>query len=260
MTTMTTAPLTPQNNSTGDDYRLLVKFPTRGRPEKFFKVFDRYYRGCADRSRVKFLITVDCDDESMRSESVVKQLRAYENITVCYGHSKSKIEAVNADMHVVSPDEYDIILLASDDMVPEVKGYDRRIREEMAKTYPDTDGVLWFFDGYRRDFNTLSILGRKYYERFGYIYHPGYKSFWCDNEFTEVANRLGKQTFIDQVIIRHVHPDWISAHKPTAELNSRLGLDSTGPLHDATFMKNLPYEQHDRALYQRRLKEGFSNP
>ena len=41
----------------------------------------------------------------------------------------------------------------------------------------------------------------------GKIY-PDYKSLWADNEFMDVANILGKQTFIDIIIIHHKHPDW----------------------------------------------------
>jgi hypothetical protein len=79
----------------------------------------------------------------------------------------------------------------------------------MTEHYPDTDGVLWFNDGYQGNrLNTLCILGKKYYDRFNYIYHPDYISVWCDNEFMDVANLLGKQIYFDDIIIRHEHPDW----------------------------------------------------
>jgi hypothetical protein len=93
-------------------------------------------------------------------------------------------------------------------MIPEVQGYDEIIREKMRRHYPDTDGVLWFNDGNRSDLNTLTIMGRKYFKRFGYLYHPGYRSLYCDKEFTLVGTKLGKQTYFDQVIIRHEHPDY----------------------------------------------------
>ena len=93
-------------------------------------------------------------------------------------------------------------------MVPKVKGYDTIIRNKMNELYPDTDGVLWFNDGNQGDrLNTLCILGKKYYKRFNYIYNPEYKSVWSDNEFMDVANLLGKQTYFNDVIIRHEHPD-----------------------------------------------------
>jgi hypothetical protein len=237
-----------------DDYKLLVKFPTRGRPDKFFTVLDRYYYGAKRKDLTSFLVTCDLDDASMNNDAVRQKLQGYKNLAVIYGNSKSKIEAVNADM--IHAPEYDIILLASDDMVPEEKGYDEIIRQKMTDLYPDTDGVLWFFDGYRRDFNTLCILGKKYFERFGYIYHPSYKSFWCDNEFTDVANELGKQTFIDKVIIRHIHPDWIQRDEVTAKMYENIH-KTGGTGIDQTFMKNLPFEQLDARNYKQRKDLGF---
>lgn len=239
-----------------DEYKLLVKFPTRGRPDKFFTVLDRYFYGAKRKDLVSFLITCDKDDLSMNNDDVRERLQKnYKNMTVVFGNSKSKIEAVNNDMDRAP--EHDIILLASDDMVPEEKGYDEIIRQKMKELYSDTDGVLWFFDGYRRDFNTLCILGKKYYDRFGYIYHPSYKSFWCDNEFTDVANELGRQTFIDKVIIRHIHPDWIQRDEATAKMYENIhGTNSSGI--DQTFIKNLPYEQQDAKNYKQRQFQGFS--
>ena len=234
--------------------KLLVKFPTRGRPDKFFTVLDRYYYGAKRKDLTSFLVTCDLDDASMNNDAVRQKLQGYKNLAVIYGNSKSKIEAVNADM--IHAPEYDIILLASDDMVPEEKGYDEIIRQKMTDLHPDTEGVLWFFDGYRRDFNTLCILGKKYYERFGYIYHPSYKSFWCDNEFTDVANELGKQTFIDKVIIRHIHPDWIQCDEVTAKMYENIH-KTGGTGIDQTFMKNLPFEQLDARNYKQRKDLGF---
>lgn len=234
---------------------VLVKFPTRGRPDRFFPVLDRYYYGSKKKNATKFLVSCDLDDPSMNNDTVRQKFSQYQNLEVCYGNSKTKIEAVNADMDKAG--EYDILLLASDDMIPEERGYDEIIRGRMEELYPDTDGVLWFFDGYRKDFNTLCILGRKYYERFGYIYHPDYKSFWSDNEFTEVATSLGKQTFIDKVIIRHVHPDWIQRDPATKTLFQQIHPTTTNIGLDETFMKNLPYERQDAAVYLQRKAAGF---
>ena len=69
----------------------------------------------------------------------------------------------------------------------------------MSFNYPDTDGVLWFNDGFQGNrLNTLCILGKKYYERFNYIYHPDYISLYCDEEQTNVARNMNKM--VDLVI------------------------------------------------------------
>ena len=136
--------------------KILVKFPTRGRTFKFLNVLKNYQTMCDDLSNMSFLITLDNDDKLMNNPDVIDILKTFKNIKYVYGDSKSKIEAVNRDMETET--DWDILLLASDDMIPKVKGYDTIIRNKMKNTYPDTDGVLWFNDGHQGNkLNTLCI-------------------------------------------------------------------------------------------------------
>jgi len=127
---------------------------------------------------------------------------------VFYSGNRTKIQACNANMNEI---EYvwDIVILVSDDMVPQIKGYDDTIRNYMQANYPETDGILWFNDGFQGDkLNTLSIMGRRMYESFGYLYNPAYKSLFCDTEFTDLCKTTlkAKTTYIPYCIIRHEHP------------------------------------------------------
>ena len=148
--------------------KLLIKFPTRGRKSKFLQVLKIYQDFCGDLSNTDFLITMDVDDTEMNNQHTIDVLNTYKNITYFFDKSENKIHAVNRDIDKYKK-EWGIVLLASDDMIPQVKGYDNIIRENMIKYYPNTDGVLWFNDGYQKTvLNTLCILGKKYYERFNY--------------------------------------------------------------------------------------------
>ena len=216
--------------------KILIKFPTRNRKDKFFEVLQKYYDFATDLSKIEFLITLDYDDDSMNNQEVIDKLKSYENLRFVFGKSNNKIHAVNRDIEL---GDWDIILLASDDMIPIEKGYDEQIRFNMTINYPNTDGILWFNDGNRKDLNTLCILGKKYYERFGYIYHPDYKSLWADNEFMTVGNLLKKQIFIDKVIIHHQHPDW--------------GYGGRDIIHSL----NSNHDREDRMVFQRRQKMNF---
>lgn len=216
--------------------KLLIKFPTRGRSNKFLNVLKKYYDFLDDKT-TPIIVTCDNNDPDMNQPHVKEVVSQYDNVKLCFGDSKSKIDAVNYDLEGV---DFDIILLASDDMTPIVKGYDAIIREKMVKHYPDTDGILWFNDGYQgRKLNTLCILGKKYYDRFGYIYNPQYISVWSDNEFMDVGNILGKQTYFDEVIIKHEHPDW--------------GFGGRDEIHSL----NSKHERHDRELYNKRKMNNF---
>lgn len=75
-------------------------------------------------------------------------------------------------------------------MIPCQKGYDNIIAVNMNKYFPNMDGALHFNDGrVGNSLFTLSIMGKKLYDQFGYIYHPDYKYTYCDNEFHLVVKK-----------------------------------------------------------------------
>lgn len=177
--------------------KLFIQFPTRHRPVRFKQYLLRYLSYMEDRDNFHIQVSCDHDDQSI-SSSFIHNLR---NVSIVYNDNRNKIEAINAS---IPKKGWDVLLLASDDMWPEIYGYDTIIREEMEKNFPDTDGVLHFNDGiHGNKLNTLAILGNKYYQRFNYIYHPKYKSLYADNEFDETSRKLGKYQYIDEVIISH---------------------------------------------------------
>ena len=173
----------------------------------------KYYQLANRPDMMGVAVSCDEDDESMtrglvRDEMQKTSLQYFAWQRVFYGQSKSKIEACNADVAAVDY-PWDIIMLVSDDMIPQLKGYDDVIRTQMQSQFPDTDGILLFNYVYQNDnLNTLSIIGRKMYESFGYIYHPSYKSFYCDTEFSDLCKGplKNKCHYNAYCIIRHEHP------------------------------------------------------
>ena len=190
--------------------KFLIKFPTRGRVDKFFDVLNNYIEYFSDENEYEILVSCDNDDEQMNTSEVRKLLDSYDNLSYYFGPRDSKVGAVNRDMDK-APDDYDILMQPSDDMIPIQESYDVRIVKEMEECFPDGDGVLWFFDGYNKVTDTLTIMGKKYYERFNYLYYPGYTTWFCDTELTEVANLLDRLIFVDEVLFQHEHPDWVHA-------------------------------------------------
>jgi hypothetical protein len=127
---------------------------------------------------------------------------------VFYSDNHSKIEACNANMNEVDW-AWDIVVLVSDDMIPQIRGYDDVIRNHMLARFPDTKGILWFNDGCQAEkLNTLCIYGREFYNKQGFIYNPAYKSLFCDTELTDQCRNEYKNIchYIPYCIIRHEHP------------------------------------------------------
>jgi len=189
--------------------RILLKCPTRSRPKQVVNVLKRYIELANRKDLLGICVSCDNDDSTMNNGAVRSELmNVLEPVAwkaMLFGDNKTKIEAANADMQNI-PWEWDIVMLISDDMSPQVQGYDEVIRSYMLSRFSDTDGIVWVNDGTQgRNLNTLSILGRRMYHRFGYIYHPSYKSLFCDTEFTDYCTPENS-VYIPYCLIRHEHP------------------------------------------------------
>lgn len=192
--------------------RILLKCPTRSRPEKVMQTLQKYIELANHPEQLAVCISADSDDTSMTRnlvrEELQRLLRRASQINIFFGDNKSKIQAANADIEKVTY-PWDIIVLVSDDMIPIARGYDDVIRNHMISRFPDTNGILWFNDGTQADkLNTLTIMGRTMYNSFGYLYQPDYKSLFCDTEFTDLCKSTLKDKclYVPYTIIRHEHP------------------------------------------------------
>lgn len=161
--------------------------------------------------------TFDTNDDSYCNNAMIEKIQAHQMIwpsklSVVWGESTSKIHAVNRNM----PDiDWDIVCVMSDDMILTFYGFDQIIRQAFEDSLdwlvhiPDNDA--------KNVLATMYIAGRDYYNRFGYIYHPSYKSLFCDNEAQEVAQKLGRYKYIDcPGLIFHANPAY--GHQPKDEM------------------------------------------
>ena len=235
--------------------KILIKIPTRQRQEKFFNLLDICVNKLSVDADYHILVSCDLDDLSMNNEAIKNRLDSYKNLSYFFSPRDTKIGACNRDMDKVS-DDWDVVVLISDDMMPMVDKYDLYITESMEKYYPDTDGVLWFYDGHRSDINTVSILGRKYYERFDYIYYAKYKSFYCDDEHTIVAGQLGKQQKCHwpMMLIEHQH---YSFSKEFLDLPLRIKKSQPLIGADQIQIENRPDLKWDSELFATRGKINY---
>lgn len=186
---------------------LLIKFPTRSRPDIFKKILTEYVNLLLGTRTIKFIISMDENDPTCNNQSMIDFLEEYKNkvdLEYYYGVSKNKIDACNRD---IPTSGWKVCVLVSDDMTPRQHGYDDIIMKDMESFFKNYDGCLNY------NCNThaypkvmvLSIIGNPYYNRFGYIYHTDYVSLFCDEEQTLIARKLNKIVNINKKIITH---DW----------------------------------------------------
>lgn len=140
------------------------------------------------------------------NEEVRSKAMQMGNVDFFIAPHKTKIEAINSGIDYNTKNWWDVLVNIADDMIPIVKGWDIQIESDMKTRFPLFDGCLWYFDGTQKHFCTMAIMGRLAYEQSGYIYHPSYKSLWCDQEYTEywlARGKLFKSTF---KMFEHIHP------------------------------------------------------
>lgn len=197
--------------------KILFKYPSRSRPDRFFTGLDNIISMVANKNDYHILCTLDEDDPTMNNDTVKERLQSYSNTSVAWGLSKSKVDAFNRDM----PNEgYDILVGMSDDMKFIAYGFDELFREGFRINAPDFDGYMHYPDqDAKHMLATLYVGGRTFYQRFGYIYHPSYLSVFCDNETQDVAQILGKYHYLGIPLVHHLNPAY--GHLPRDEMFNR---------------------------------------
>lgn len=212
--------------------RILVQYASRSRPQRFFEGLRNIFQLAADKTNIVVHCCLDADDGSMfrRSDDPAQIVEALPfvktemdlhavdpEMLIDYdiGYSKSKVDAINRPLPSIP---WDILVNFSDDMRFIVFGWDEIIREgfrcngdDLFLHYPDNDA--------KQMLSTMSIMDRKYYDRDGWIYHPGFKSLWADNFAMDLAQRRGRYRYLGIQIFYHYHPAY--GHVPYDEQYSR---------------------------------------
>lgn len=220
---------------------MLIKYATRGRPLWFKRSIANIMSTISNQDYL-ILVSCDQDDRSMMNPEMEAFTSAHEKIKVIFGTSKSKIDAINRDMDEVA--DWDILVNMSDDMQFTSFGWDNVIRQRTQDKWGKSlDWFAHFDDGYAgAALPTMSIMGRTYYERDKYIYHPSYRSFSSDAEAMYVAMMRGCHHYFPDKIFIHQHP-------------------SNSPMpNDETYRINSLQTPHDTKNYFERLNRYFDEP
>lgn len=215
--------------------KILYKFATRSRPDRLFKCLDNM-KTMMMHPDYEIQITADINDDTMFNPEVSSRLLGYKNTFIHYGTSLNKVNAINRDMGLFNG--WDILINMSDDMEFIQYGFDITI----IKDYQTVNGdILMHYPDQAAGHAliTMAIMDRKYYDRFGYIYNPEYKSLFCDNEQQAVAKLLGRYKFFKRRLFNHNHPAW-----GLAPVDSLM-------IHTESFF------QEDKATYERRQAINF---
>lgn len=212
-------------------------YASRSRTERFFEGLENIDK-MSYRDDYFVVAKLDEDDPLMNTQQVRDRLvNEFPQVFVKWGTSKSKIHAINRDIEAIPP--FDILINFSDDMHFTQLGFDDMIRRDLFATFPDGDGFIHYPDQYAQDrVSTMSIMGKKYYDRFGYVYNDAYYSLFCDDEETQKAKLTGRYRYFPTQIFEHRH--YVTGHMPKDQL----------------YLRNDTYEA-DKKVFEERQARDF---
>lgn len=185
---------------------ILFNLASRSRPTELKRVIEEIYALSEDKN-FTILVKVDNDDPASNYE----WLKQWPDVVINKGKSISKIDAIQRGLNeYLAYPNIDIIVDVSDDFHFTRPGFDNIIREHCGEDdfvlfpEPFADGQV--VKGKNERIAIMLVMGRKYYERDGFLFHPNFKSLFCDNWATEISRRRGRLKVVEELLFYHAHP------------------------------------------------------
>lgn len=190
--------------------------PSRSRPGKAKATHDKWMSMAI--TQIDWQLSIDIDDPQQN------EYTSWSKTTLISGN-KSAVDAINRGAQTIIGE---IVMVVSDD-TDCFHGWDEAILKIVEGK---KDWILKTQDGIQKWIITNPIMDRAYYNRFGYIYHPGYQHMFCDTELTCVADLTGRKLTSD-LLFKHNHYSVTNEPKDAVSIKA----DSTWNLGEALFIK-----------------------
>ena len=182
--------------------KISICHPSRQRPDWALKTAENWLSQADRPEHIEYILSIDESDPAR--DWYLQKFYEHPKVEVIVNPNSNMIEAAN---HAAKLSTGEIIVLVSDDFDC-FPMWDKWLRNV---TRGREDWTLKVPDGYRKDYylQTLPIMDRTYYNRFGYIYNPIYTHMWSDTEASTVGYMLGKMLVVPDgegvPIFRHLH-------------------------------------------------------
>ena len=193
------APPLVAHRRAGPEPMISLLHSTARLPDGWRPAMEAFLANAADPSNVEYILAIDEDRDFSVSPD---ELAGWGASALVKRGVTSSVSGHNAAAKV---SHGDILVTMADDYFPPA-GWDdaiRRaipdVRDQVVLDVENSDGSTWLLP--------FSFLTRAYYERYGYIFYPGYRALCSDNEFSEQARRDGVVRSARHIVFEHRHPD-----------------------------------------------------
>lgn len=185
--------------------------PTRENPTGAIEMIESFY-DTIHRISSDVVLVVDYDDpyldqyraipDRFRWQEVVSgHMRRHELVRVMEVEGGSLTKATNEAVARMWDSEA-IVGHVGDDHRFRTPGWDTRIRDILV----NEPGVVYAYDGFRSAWASAWWTNMKIIRTLGWLAVPGSMHLTIDDVFMDIGAGLGRLTFLDDVLIEHLHP------------------------------------------------------
>lgn len=205
--------------------KISILHPSRTRPQQSLATIYKWISWAVTNPEV--IISIDENDPTKDKYIEYVEKLDHPEVKLIVNKNRSAIDAINnaakvavGDIFIVVSDDTDCFQRWDEAILKEVEGKE--------------DWIMKTQDGIQKWLITMTLMDRKYFNRFGYIYYPGYDHLWADTELTAVADLTGRVIKSD-LLFPHKHYSVGGSDKD--ELNVRN--DKTWPQGEELFHRRL---------------------
>ena len=178
-----------------------VLVPTRGRPDSMQRFCESCLSLADDANKVEVIFYIDDDDRASRE--YYDKVSSNGSIRAVIGPRIYLAEAWNVLCRAA---KYDIVMQTGDDALFRTQGWDTRVLAEFEKV-PDKILFVFVRDGIQNGkMGTLNFLHKNWVKTVGYYLPPYFYSDFTDTWLTDVAKRIKRSCYLNDVFVEHLHP------------------------------------------------------
>ena len=180
------------------DRRIAILVPTRERPKKARELIESWKSTNAGLSDIYWY--VDGDDPTK-----AEYFSLADPDTLVVGPRMDLCPATNYLWKTVP--KHSFYMCCSDDFLFRTKSWDSRILEAFSE-WPDEVGIVYCNDLYQREkLATEATLSARLIEALKYVCPPDFLHLYVDNFFIDLGRALCRLSYLEDVVIEHMHPD-----------------------------------------------------
>lgn len=213
-----------------------ILIPSHRREYRIKEIVGNWVQRAQSAQNITVWVGCEMEDQKVYNERLsefeAEHVRLVPDTYGCY------VEAINK---LAKASKGEAIICAADDVVPCAE-YDVIIEDGFRQNFPDFDGALKANDlihTMEEASNTHPVIGRKFLDRFPWVYYPGYFALWADTEFAHISEGMNKVVRIPQLVLEHMHHS--------------IGKTPRDYTHERPLSQNLSGER----LFKIRKEEGF---